>query len=57
MKQVRESAAAALASSAADIVTGAFYQKFDKDGKVLSQVSTVLGKTYIEPIDDFVKRL
>ncbi|MBR0346975.1 MAG: phage tail tape measure protein, partial [Rudaea sp.] len=57
MKQVRESASAVLGNTIADTVTGAFSQKFDKDGKVTEQISTVLGKTYKESIDAFAKRM
>jgi hypothetical protein len=57
MDKVRESAASALGGEVAGIVTGAFEQHFDKDGKVTSEISTVLGKTYKESIDDFAQRM
>lgn len=55
--QVRQSAATALAGPLADAISASFKQVVDKSGKVTSQISTVLGKTYIEPMEDFVKRI
>jgi TP901 family phage tail tape measure protein len=40
-----------------DGITGSFEQQFDKDGNVTKSISTVLGKTYEEPMEDFVKRM
>lgn len=57
MDKVRTSAANALGTGVADIVTAAFSEKFDKSGKVLSNISTVLGKTYDEAIDKFIERV
>jgi hypothetical protein len=57
MTKVRESAASALGTEVANVVTGAFQQRWNKDGKVTEEISTVLGKTYKESMDAFVKRV
>jgi len=57
LMRTRESDAAVLGSHIADVITGAFTQKVDKDGKVQEQISTVLGKTYSEGIDKFAERI
>lgn len=41
----------------AGIVTGAFEERWNKDGKVTEQISTVLGKTYTETMDKFMERI
>lgn len=53
MDKVRKSAADALGTTMADVVGGSFEQRWNKDGKVTEQISTVLGKTYSEAIDKF----
>lgn len=57
MDKVRDSAATALGTSVAGIVTGAFEERWNKDGKVTEQISTVLGKTYSETMDKFMERI
>jgi tape measure domain-containing protein len=39
------------------IVEGSFKEEYDKNGKLKSSVSTVLGKTYNETVEEFTKRL
>jgi len=53
----RQAAADALGSTLAGAVQGSFKQVTDKSGKITSEISTVLGKTYQEPIDKFIERI
>jgi len=57
MQKVRDSAAGALGVEAANIVTAAFQQRWNKDGKVTEEVSTVMGRTYKETMDKFILRV
>lgn len=57
MLQVRQSASNALGGPLADAISASFKQVTDKSGKVTSQISTILGQTFSEPIEDFQKRL
>jgi hypothetical protein len=43
--------------STADIVTGSFKETFDKNGKMMSQTSTVAGQQFTESMQDFESRL
>lgn len=57
IRKLAQTAASALGATVADIVAGSFKQVKDKSGKVTEEMSTVLGKTYVEPMEDFVKRI
>lgn len=50
-------AARALGSEAGDLLAGSFKQEFDKNGNLVRQFSTVLGRTFNETIEDFQKRI
>lgn len=44
-------------TDAAALVSGSFKQTFDKDGKLVSEISTVLGRTFRESAEEFQQRL
>jgi tape measure domain-containing protein len=50
-------AARALGAEVPALVAGAFREEFDKNGKLISQVSTVAGRTYTESFQQFQQRL
>jgi hypothetical protein len=50
-------AAQILGTEAGILVSGSFTEVFDKHGKLKTQLSTVLGKTYSESITDFETRI
>lgn len=55
--QVSVATARQLGVDAVTNITGEFEAQFDKNGDVTKTISTVLGKTYEEPLEDFVKRM
>lgn len=50
-------AARALGTDAGELLAGSFKQEFDKNGNLVRQFSTVLGRTFNETIEDFQKRI
>ncbi len=50
-------AARALGTDVGPLITGAFKQEFDKDGNLVRQFSTVMGRTFQESLEDFQKRV
>ncbi len=46
-----------LSTTLPDIISGTFREQFDKDGKLVSSISTVLGKTYSESAQEFTQRI
>lgn len=57
INQFGKAQAARLGVAMATGITGNFEAQFDKNGNVTKSISTVLGKTYEEPLEDFVKRM
>ncbi len=51
------SAAAAVGVRAPVIVSGRIEQEWDKDRRLVRSVSTVLGRTYTEAVEDFTRRI
>lgn len=49
--------ARALGIETAELITGSISQTFDADGNLKTSISTVLGKTYNEGIEEFGKRI
>lgn len=56
-KKTQQAAADALGDSVVGLISGTSKTITDKTGKVISQVSTVLGETYSESADDFIARI
>ena len=59
-RQIHQIAVQASRQLGVDVATGIegdFEAQFDKKGEVTKTISTVLGKTYEEPLEDFVKRM
>lgn len=52
-----QSAARELGVNVPEIVTGAFKETFDKNGKMTSSIATVLGRSYTESLESFTKRV
>jgi len=52
-----QNSAIAVGGLAGDIITGSFVEEFDKDGNLVSQMATVLGRTYEESFEEFSQRL
>jgi hypothetical protein len=50
-------AASALGVDVPEKIAGSFKQTFDKNGKLKDEISTVLGRTYKEGLEDFKKRV
>lgn len=48
---------ARMLESSGEVISGHFIQTFDKNGKVVIQESTVLGKKYTETLEEFGKRI
>lgn len=57
IREAMRDSAQALSTAVPDLITGSFREVLDKNGKVIEQLSTVLGQTYKESFEQFVKRL
>lgn len=52
-----QNSAIAVGGVAGDIIAGSFAEEFDKDGNLVSSISTVLGRTFNESFEEFSQRL
>jgi hypothetical protein len=57
LQKAVQTSATALGVDTGDVIAGSFEQVFDKKGNVKSQISTVLGKTYSETLEQFEERV
>lgn len=57
LRSLASSIATQFGVEAAGLVSGSFKQTFDKDGKLVSEISTVLGRTFRESAEEFQQRL
>jgi len=57
LKASIQSAATALGVQMPDLITGSFKQTFDSKGAVTSQLTTILGQTYKDTVQQFAERV
>lgn len=57
VKKAVTKGAESLGVAVPDIITGSFKETFDKNGKITSNISTVMGQTYTDTVQQFQERI